>query len=82
MSVKRREFLAALSAAPLARGFAQGPPSETLNVGVIGFGVQGLTDANAAAGVSCTRLGALNGVPTREEAEALMHRPVARPATA
>jgi sulfofructose kinase len=33
--------------------------------------------ANAAAGISCTRLGALNGVPTREEADELMrHAPV------
>ncbi|HWF83317.1 MAG TPA: PfkB family carbohydrate kinase [Vicinamibacterales bacterium] len=31
-----------------------------------------LRTANAAAAVSCTRLGALNGVPTREEIEALM----------
>lgn len=48
MSLKRREFLAALSAAPLARTFAQGSPSSALNLGIIGFGVQGLTDANAA----------------------------------
>ena len=43
---------------------------------------QMLRFANAAAGVSCTRLGALNGVPTRDEAEALMQRAVAKPATA
>lgn len=48
MSVKRREFLAAAGAAPLLRGFAQPSPTEALNIGVIGFGVQGLTDANAA----------------------------------
>jgi sugar/nucleoside kinase (ribokinase family) len=30
--------------------------------------------ANAAAGVSCTRLGAINGVPTLEETRALMER--------
>jgi len=30
--------------------------------------------ANAAAGVSCTRLGAINGVPTLEETKALMGR--------
>ena len=30
--------------------------------------------ANAAAGLSCTRLGALNGVPTLEETTALMER--------
>lgn len=35
--------------------------------------------ANAAAGVSCTRLGALNGVPTREEAAELMRQAVVRP---
>jgi len=53
--VKRREFLgqagkgaAALAAAPALRGFAQGAPSGALRLGIIGFGVQGLTDANAA----------------------------------
>ena len=54
---ERREFLrvgkgaaalAALSSAPLVRGFAQASPKATLNLGIIGFGVQGLTDANAA----------------------------------
>jgi sugar/nucleoside kinase (ribokinase family) len=34
--------------------------------------------ANAAAGASCTRLGALNGVPTPDEAAALMRQPVVR----
>jgi sugar/nucleoside kinase (ribokinase family) len=33
---------------------------------------QALRIANAAAAVSCTRLGALNGVPTREELDALL----------
>ena len=31
--------------------------------------------ANAAAGLSCTRLGAINGVPTYEEAESLIPNP-------
>jgi sugar/nucleoside kinase (ribokinase family) len=30
--------------------------------------------ANAAAAVSCTRLGAMNGVPTRDEISAMMQR--------
>ena len=34
--------------------------------------------ANAAAGVSCTRLGAINGVPTREEATRLMQQAAVR----
>src|SRR5204863_78997 len=38
--------------------------------------------ATAAAGVRCTRLGALTGVPAGDEAEALMQRAVAKPATA
>jgi sugar/nucleoside kinase (ribokinase family) len=33
---------------------------------------QALRTANAAAAVSCTRLGALNGVPALDEVEALM----------
>jgi sugar/nucleoside kinase (ribokinase family) len=33
-----------------------------------------LTFANAAAAVSCTRVGALNGVPTRAEIERLISR--------
>jgi sugar/nucleoside kinase (ribokinase family) len=33
--------------------------------------------ANAAAGISCTRLGAINGVPTLEETQALMRQAVA-----
>jgi sugar/nucleoside kinase (ribokinase family) len=33
---------------------------------------QALRIANAAAAISCTRLGALNGVPTREELDALL----------
>jgi sulfofructose kinase len=35
---------------------------------------QVLRTANAAAAVSCTRLGALNGVPSREEVEAMMRQ--------
>ena len=35
---------------------------------------QALRTANAAAAVSCTRLGALNGVPTLEEVRELHHR--------
>ena len=56
--IRRRTFVstaarAAAAAAvvgpgPLLRAFGQGPPSETLRLGVIGFGVQGLNDANAA----------------------------------
>ncbi len=54
--VKRREFLshagkgaAALTAlGATGRGIAQGPPSDALRLGIIGFGVQGLTDANSA----------------------------------
>jgi sugar/nucleoside kinase (ribokinase family) len=34
--------------------------------------------ANAAAGASCTRLGAINGVPTSEEISRLMQESVAR----
>jgi sugar/nucleoside kinase (ribokinase family) len=34
--------------------------------------------ANAAAGVSCTRLGAINGVPSLEETAALMERATVR----
>jgi len=34
--------------------------------------------ANAAAGVSCTRLGAINGVPTIEETMHLMQQAVVR----
>ncbi len=34
--------------------------------------------ANAAAGVSCTRLGAINGVPTLQETRQLMEQAVAR----
>jgi sugar/nucleoside kinase (ribokinase family) len=30
--------------------------------------------ANAAAAVSCTRLGAMNGVPTLEDVQALLER--------
>jgi predicted dehydrogenase len=48
VGMSRRRFLAALGAAPLARSFAQGPPSDAVRIGVIGFGVQGLTDANSA----------------------------------
>jgi sugar/nucleoside kinase (ribokinase family) len=33
--------------------------------------------ANAAAGISCTRLGAINGVPSLEETEALLRQAVA-----
>ena len=33
---------------------------------------QALRTANAAAAVSCTRLGALNGVPTLDEVNALL----------
>jgi predicted dehydrogenase len=56
--VPRRQFLstaarAAAAAAiagraPLVRTAAQGPPSDRVRIGVIGFGVQGLNDANAA----------------------------------
>jgi predicted dehydrogenase len=56
--VPRRQFLstaarAAAAAAitgsgPLVRAAGQGPPSERVRLGVIGFGVQGLNDANAA----------------------------------
>ena len=54
--VDRRQFIttaagAAAAAAvpgPLLRGFSQRSPNETVRVGVIGFGVQGLNDANAA----------------------------------
>jgi predicted dehydrogenase len=54
--VKRREFLshagkgaAALTALGAAgRGFSQGAPSDALRLGIIGFGVQGLTNANSA----------------------------------
>ena len=35
--------------------------------------------ANAAAGLSCTRLGAINGVPSQEEAVALMRHAIANP---
>ena len=35
--------------------------------------------ANAAAGVSCTRLGAINGVPAYDEAAALMRHAIANP---
>ena len=35
---------------------------------------QALRIANAAAAVSCTRLGALNGVPSREEIEAMIRQ--------
>ena len=34
--------------------------------------------ANAAAGVSCTRLGAINGVPTLKETMQLMQQAVVR----
>jgi predicted dehydrogenase len=41
--------LTALAAAPAVRGFAAASsPNETMNLGIIGFGVQGLNDANAA----------------------------------
>ena len=54
--VDRREFLATAAGAaaaaavpgPILLGFGQGSPSDTVRVGVIGFGVQGLNDANAA----------------------------------
>jgi sugar/nucleoside kinase (ribokinase family) len=39
---------------------------------------QALRTANAAAAVSCTRLGALNGVPTMDEVQALMTASVHR----
>ncbi len=34
--------------------------------------------ANAAAGISCTRLGAINGVPTLDETTQLMRQAVAQ----
>lgn len=40
--------LAALSRAPLVQALGQARPSQSLRLGVIGFGVQGLNDANAA----------------------------------
>ena len=56
--VNRRRFLrqtaqaaaaaAVVGRAPLLRGFGQGSPSDTVRLGIIGFGVQGLTDANSA----------------------------------
>lgn len=54
--VDRREFLATAAGAaaaaavpgPLLLGFGQASPNDTVRVGVIGFGVQGLNDANAA----------------------------------
>jgi len=39
---------------------------------------QALRTANAAAAVSCTRLGALNGVPTLDEVRELMAANVQR----
>lgn len=54
----RREFMsaaarsaaaaAAIGTGPLLRGFGQGSPSDSVRLGVIGFGVQGLNDAMAA----------------------------------
>jgi sugar/nucleoside kinase (ribokinase family) len=40
--------------------------------------VESVRFANAAAAISCTRLGAINGVPTYEEAAALAQQPAAR----
>lgn len=56
--VNRRRFLtttgqaaaaaAVFGRAPMLRGFGQGNPADTVRLGIIGFGVQGLTDANSA----------------------------------
>ena len=56
--VDRREFISKTTSAaagaaivgpgPLLRAFGQGPASDSVRIGVIGFGVQGLNDANAA----------------------------------
>lgn len=64
--MNRRDFLSAaargtasaavLGTAPLLRAFARGSANETLNVAVIGFGVQGLNDANAALRVPNVRV--------------------------
>jgi predicted dehydrogenase len=64
--VDRREFVtitargaaaaATLGAAPLLRAFEQGSPNEQVRIAVIGFGVQGLIDANAALRVPNVRV--------------------------
>lgn len=64
--VNRRRFLtqtarttaaaAVLGTGPLLRAFGQGPAGDTVNVAVIGFGVQGLNDANAALRVPNVRV--------------------------
>jgi predicted dehydrogenase len=64
--MRRREFLvgalrgaagvAAVGAAPWRSALAQTPPSDVVNVAVIGFGVQGLNDARAALRVDGVRV--------------------------
>lgn len=65
-TIGRRQFLeagvkgavaaAVLGQGPLLRGFGQASPNETVNIAVIGYGVQGHNDASAALRVPGVRV--------------------------